>query len=288
MSVNYEPKKSNSMKKLTISIFILSTGYSILSCSSESTKKSDTPAEETKIEEPKYGSFLEPKSQKTYRTVLFGSSEWMAENLDVSTFRNGDSIMEIGLEGKDYDKDWNAKWQMALKNKIPAYSYVIEYIDNGYGGPLKAREERKYGKIYNIYALLDPRGLAPEGWKVSTDIDWKNMTESLEREKKFDQRILWKRDVVKNICREKLNQNNNISFSGFDALPSQIILDYGSMEDKLSFWVMVSDTTTVADFGCSIDNNHLVRPVLTEEEKGTATSHMIVHHSSPVRCVKIK
>jgi uncharacterized protein (TIGR02145 family) len=29
-----------------------------------------------------------------------------------------------------------------------------------------------YGKLYNWYAVNDPRGLAPEGWKVPSSEDW--------------------------------------------------------------------------------------------------------------------
>jgi uncharacterized protein (TIGR02145 family) len=32
-----------------------------------------------------------------------------------------------------------------------------------------------YGKLYNWYAVNDPRGLAPEGWHVPTDEEWKQL-----------------------------------------------------------------------------------------------------------------
>jgi uncharacterized protein (TIGR02145 family) len=40
------------------------------------------------------------------------------------------------------------------------------YYDND---PAKGE---KYGKLYNWYAVLDPRGLAPEGWHVPNEAEW--------------------------------------------------------------------------------------------------------------------
>lgn len=32
------------------------------------------------------------------------------------------------------------------------------------------------GKLYNWYAVTDPRGLAPEGWHVPSDAEWTTLT----------------------------------------------------------------------------------------------------------------
>ena len=32
-----------------------------------------------------------------------------------------------------------------------------------------------YGKLYNQYAVLDPRGLAPEGWRIPSNADWNTL-----------------------------------------------------------------------------------------------------------------
>jgi uncharacterized protein (TIGR02145 family) len=73
-------------------------------------------------------------------SYVFGNQDWQLKNLDVSTFRNGDIILEA--ESKE-------EWENASKNHIPAWC-----SDNG------------YGKLYNWYAVIDERGLAPDGFHI--------------------------------------------------------------------------------------------------------------------------
>jgi hypothetical protein len=85
--------------------------------------------------------------------VAIGTQVWTTKNLDVATFRNGDLIPEAKT-----DEEWKA----AGENKQPAWCYY----DN------KAANGTKYGKLYNWYAVVDYRGLAPAGWHVPTDEEW--------------------------------------------------------------------------------------------------------------------
>jgi uncharacterized protein (TIGR02145 family) len=86
--------------------------------------------------------------------VKIGKQVWMKRNLDVDHYRNGDPIPEV----KDPDEWANLK--------IGAWCY---YDNNPANGAI-------YGKLYNWYAVNDPRGLAPEGWHVSSDEEWKELT----------------------------------------------------------------------------------------------------------------
>jgi uncharacterized protein (TIGR02145 family) len=81
-----------------------------------------------------------------YPTTKIGSQKWMTKNLDVSRYRNGDPIPQV----QNIDDWYNAN--------IGAWCY---YEFNSENGPI-------YGKLYNWYAVNDPRGLAPEGWHVPT------------------------------------------------------------------------------------------------------------------------
>jgi uncharacterized protein (TIGR02145 family) len=82
-------------------------------------------------------------------SVKIGNQTWMTTNLNVSKFRNGDPIPEVKS---------NEDWEKAGKNKQPAWCYYENNPSNGI----------KYGKLYNWWAVNDPRGLAPEGWHISS------------------------------------------------------------------------------------------------------------------------
>ena len=77
-------------------------------------------------------------------TVVIGNQEWTKKNLNVSKYRNGDVIPEV----KD-PKKW-------AKLTTGAWCYYKNDPKNG----------GIYGKLYNWYAVNDPRGLAPEGFHV--------------------------------------------------------------------------------------------------------------------------
>ncbi len=98
-------------------------------------------------------SFIDNRDNQVYRIVEIDSQIWMAENLNTTVFRNGDTI----LGATTYEE-----WEKATINKQPAWCYPVKKSQNG----------EKYGKLYNWYAVNDPRGLAPEGWHISTGSDW--------------------------------------------------------------------------------------------------------------------
>jgi uncharacterized protein (TIGR02145 family) len=84
----------------------------------------------------------------------------MTRNVDVDRFRNGDLIPHI---------ESNEEWEYAGENGQPAWCYYDN--DPEYG--------EKCGKLYNWYAVNDPRGLAPEGYHVPTNEEWTILEEFL-------------------------------------------------------------------------------------------------------------
>jgi uncharacterized protein (TIGR02145 family) len=83
-------------------------------------------------------------------TVKIGTQEWTKKNLNVSRYRNGDIIPEV----KDHKK-----WVMLTSG---AWCYYNNDPKNG----------AIYGKLYNWYAVNDPRGIAPEGFHIPSDDEW--------------------------------------------------------------------------------------------------------------------
>ena len=92
-------------------------------------------------------------NSNSIKSVKIGYQTWMTENLNIDRFRNGDLIPEAKTI-KDWDRAGN--------EGKPAWCYYNNDPKNGV----------KYGKLYNWYAVNDPRGLAPEGWHVSADAEW--------------------------------------------------------------------------------------------------------------------
>ena len=93
-------------------------------------------------------------STNSIPTVNIGNQVWTDKNLDVSTYRNGDPIPYAA----------NATEWVAYKTaQTGAYMYLLYCSVNA--GQI-------YGKLYNWYAVNDPRGLAPVGYHVPTTTEW--------------------------------------------------------------------------------------------------------------------
>jgi uncharacterized protein (TIGR02145 family) len=93
-----------------------------------------------------------------YSTVKIGDQWWMAENLKVLHFRNGDAIPEVTDENL-----WSS-----LDNSAFCY----------WGNDVNHKDT--YGILYNWYAVNDSREMAPEGWHVPGDEEWKELEMTLE------------------------------------------------------------------------------------------------------------
>lgn len=148
-----------------------------------------------------------------YKTIPdeYGSS-WMAQNLDVGKFRNGDPIREC----KNL-----TEWRDAGLKGEPAWCYY----------EFNAAEGKKYGKLYNWFAIADSRGIAPEGWKVPNEDDYKKLAQEDKNEKTYGGELIaflnasdtWTIDCAKG--------DNG---SGFNGLASGM-LSYSSSDNTFYF-----------------------------------------------------
>jgi uncharacterized protein (TIGR02145 family) len=113
-----------------------------ISCKKESaliTGKSSAPALTTDINET-----------GKYTSVFIHGQHWMTTNLAVTHYRNGDPIPQVQNV---------AKWAALTTG---AWCW---YKNDSATGAV-------YGRLYNWYAVHDPRGLAPAGWHVPSDAEW--------------------------------------------------------------------------------------------------------------------
>ncbi|MCX6159145.1 MAG: fibrobacter succinogenes major paralogous domain-containing protein [Ignavibacteriae bacterium] len=161
-------------------------------------KQNSTDKTDTNVVQKQPERKLVEKDGNIYNTATIGSQEWMVENLNVDHYRNGDMIPEI--------RDFNV-W-----DTIRTGAWCYYYNDSSYG--------KTYGKLYNWYAVNDPRGLAPEGWHIPSTDEWIKLTEYLGGREtaggKLKDTTLWENP--------NLGATNE---SGFSAIPVGVRRDEG-------------------------------------------------------------
>jgi uncharacterized protein (TIGR02145 family) len=96
-----------------------------------------------------YGTMTDQEGN-VYKTIVIGTQEWMAENLNTSRYRNGD-LIPTNLQF--------SQWQ---STNAGAWAYYDD--SDSISCP--------YGKLYNGYACIDSRNLCPIGWHIPTDGEW--------------------------------------------------------------------------------------------------------------------
>jgi uncharacterized protein (TIGR02145 family) len=82
--------------------------------------------------------------------VRIGTQVWKKRDLTTSYYRNGDKIPEV--------KD-PVKWGKLTTGAWCWYN-----------------DDPRYGKLYNWFAVNDPRGLAPAGWHIPSNDEWLTLT----------------------------------------------------------------------------------------------------------------
>ena len=98
--------------------------------------------------------------QKEMEVVKIGNQTWMGKDLDVEFFSNGDQISQV-INAEE--------WIRKGENEEPAWCYYDNDPSNG----------KKFGKLYNWFAINDSRGLAPKGWRIPSKNDWNILIKNL-------------------------------------------------------------------------------------------------------------
>jgi len=171
--------------------------------------------------------------KKDPNSIKIGTQIWSSVNLNVDHFRNGDAIPHAKS---------SEQWMKAGENKTPAWCYY----DND------AKNAKKHGKLYNWFAVVDSRGLAPEGWHVPTDVEWKKLSDFLGGDTVAGTKM-------KNNSGWDANGSGDNS-TGFTGLPGGCRLHYGgfsNMGNDGSWWSQTEDDVENAwyrDLNSSLPN----------------------------------
>ena len=143
------------------------------------------------------------------QTVTIGSQVWISTNLNVSTYRNGDLIPQ------EQNKE---AWGNLTTG---AWCYYDNDTSNG----------SEYGKLYNWYAVKDPRGLAPKGYHIPTDAEWTILVSYLGGEYEAGTKM-------KSISgwADNGNGTNSSSFSGLPGGGRGFSGGFGTIGDGGNWW----------------------------------------------------
>jgi uncharacterized protein (TIGR02145 family) len=163
-----------------------------------------------------------------YQTVKIGDQWWMAENLKVTHYRNGQHIPVVTD---------SIAWGLLSSGAYCEY-------DNDTGNAVV------YGRLYNGYAVEDIRGIAPVGWHVPADSEWKQLEMYLGMSQAESDGINWRGTDEGGKLKESgtdhwISPNAGASNeSGFTALPGGSRVGTSSLYYSISEYALFWSSTS--------------------------------------------
>jgi uncharacterized protein (TIGR02145 family) len=160
-----------------------------------------------------------------------GDQVWMRNNLDVSTYNNGDPLPYADNQEKLND---------FIEKEEGCYSYFKFNANN-----------TALGKRYNYYALNDPRGLVPDGFKIPSEDEWRILIDSLGGIEEVD---VWVNEI----------------------------------QDRFGFYLslhQVQNGNLIANFWCSDENSFLLMINTKNEVIAQWSSDGLENKSFSIRCI---
>jgi uncharacterized protein (TIGR02145 family) len=232
-------------------ILLLVTVFQFFSCSENST-------------EPKDEGTVTDIDKNVYKTVKIGDQWWMAENLKVTHYRNGDVIPTVTDD---------STWTVLTEGAYCAYGNDNGNVDT-------------YGLLYNWYTVDDSRRIAPEGWHVPSDEEWKQLEMYLGLSQNeanstgmrgTDEGGKLKMEGTEYWNNPNIGANNSI---GFSALPGGYRTSDGRFDSKgqfAFFWTSIQPDSNTSWYRVLYYNSSDIRRFSNNNLRGCGYS---------VRCVK--
>ena len=127
------------------------------------------PAVDTRLKDDSFQKDSIPKKQAVtgetvkdcdgniYHTVKIGTQVWLLENLKTTKYRDCTPISNVKND---------AAWGQLVSGGYCDYKNV-------------EKNAATYGRLYNWYVIRDKRGIAPEGWHVPSNAEFKTLVEFL-------------------------------------------------------------------------------------------------------------
>jgi uncharacterized protein (TIGR02145 family) len=196
----------------------------------------------------------------SYKTVKIGDQWWMCENLRVKQFQDGSAITNIG--NVDQDSLW-------ANTTEPAYSVLNDTL---------------YGCYYNSFAVQDSRKLAPAGWHIPTDEEWKTMEKTIGMSESQSNQLAWRgTNEAELLLNKNLEgwQTGTVPFGmdtyDFSILPAGCRLFSGEMTSGFTafFWTATSTA-----------NGHAYYRYFDYQKKNIFRQTTYPQYGMSIRCVK--
>jgi len=171
-----------------------------------------------------------------YNVVTIGDQVWMAENLKVTKYRNGDIIETTTPATLDVSGNISTKYQWAY---------------NGDESNVAA-----FGRLYTWYAATDNREICPVGWHVPARTEWQVLFFYLRNNgygyngdinlaKPLASTTGWHEDIQSGVPGNNQSENNSTGFTGY---PAGIRLKDGLFSSAFYITVWWSSTNVRAGY----------------------------------------
>ncbi len=194
-----------------------------------------------------------------YKTVKIGDQWWMAENLRVKKYNDGSSILEV-VE-LDNDSVWAKQTEGAFY-----YNDISSCF------------------LYNGFAVKDVRKVAPTGWHIPTDEEWKTLEKTMGMNAEEANNTAWRGANIGDKMAIKSSigwPSTSILFGtnefGFTAVPggNRGYDGYKNKQASMAFWW---SSTTI--------DNHLWYRYLDYQKTEVFRQHIDKNYGFNIRCVK--
>lgn len=194
-----------------------------------------------------------------YQTVKIGDQWWMAENLKVEHYRDGSPITEISTTEAD------SVWSQSL-------------------GAHCSFEDSIYGNLYNHFAIEDINQLAPEGWHIPSDAEWKTLEKTIGMQQNQVDALAWRGTNEGEILMNKALAGwpqASLAFGsnlyGFSALPGGCRLQNGFTN---------TEKNTAFFWSSSADGNQAWYRYLDAQKKTIFRQKTYRSYGMSIRCIK--
>ena len=199
-----------------------------------------------------------------YETVKIGNQWWMAENLRVTKFNDGTPVQYISvIMGED------SLWANAVTS---VYCFINDTL---------------FGCLYNAHAIRSEKNIAPSGWHVPTDEEWRELEQTIGMTADEAGQTGWRGTNQANLLASQYNvgwpandQSEGLygsDFYGFNAKPANVRAHDGrtNTQNNSAWWWCKS----------SLGSNYYYRTIDTYHQRIFRQTTYPAYGMS-IRCVK--